>query len=303
MLPWRRMLCALAILLSVAAAHAEEIRIHLITHGAIEAEVTVAHDIDRAHFCSAAPDPWTAPDGRDTRGSPFPFYRLVFGQDGPGAELAQPGPSLGLTLSNYFAAEQEHSDPVDDSIEVVLNGRHFVGHAGMEDTGYRLAVSYREDRRGGGFVARRLREEGGSGQGALDLQGNWECPAVASDLPEQEVSEHRLFAGAVPVYADPIPLRVSRSDIPCVDRDCAGWRVTNELDDTAYLARVDFSRLRLAPQLLRLVERGVVDLLIGAEVHRGDPPQVIALVLDGVEPTPPPSAKDTPGPIPQAALP
>ncbi len=297
MLGWHRALIVLAALAAPLAAHGEDVRLHLIAHGAIEADTTVAHAIDGAHFCSAAANPWTAPDTRDTRATPFPFYRLVFGQGGPGADLARPGPSIGLALANYFSAARDHSDPINDSIELVLDGRHFVGHDGLKDAGYRFAVSYRDDGHGGGFVARHLHETR-TGHATLDVAGTWECPPVAADLPEQTVSVHLLFAGAVPARPEPTPLRLARSDIPCLDRGCAGWRVTDEETGAAYLARVDFSHLRLAKALRREAERGEVDLLVRANVRRAEPPLVIALALDGVEPANPPE----PRPIPEAAL-
>ena len=296
---WRGALAVLA-LVAPLAAQADEVRVRLIAHGGVTVEAAAGHSSDAAHFCSAAADPWTAPDLPDPRGTPFPFYRLVFGQGAAGADLDAPGPSIGLALSNYAPDAGAHSDPVNDSIEVVLNGRHFVGHAGMKDAGYRFAVTFREDRRGGGFVARHLHETG-TGHATIDLEGNWECPPVAAGLPAQDVSVHRLFLGAVPARPDPIPLRLSRTGIPCVDRGCAGWRVTDEDTGTAYLARVDLSRLRLAARLRRAAERGQIDLLVGADVRRGAPPRVIALELQGVEPPPPPP-EDTPGPIPEAAL-
>jgi hypothetical protein len=281
----------LAIVLPVLLAPAgpvraqDEVRLHLVAHGALEADAVAAHGLDRAHFCSAAADPWAAPDIPDERPTPFPFYRLVFGQAGPEDEPARPGPSLGVTLSNYFAAAREHSDPINDSIELVLAGRHFVGHADMRDPGYRFAVTYREDRRGGGFVARHLHEDG-TGDGVLDVEGNWECPAVAADLPEREITVHRLFSGATPAHAEPSLYRVTRSDIPCLDRGCAAWRVTDEDSGNAYLARVDFRRLRLARNLRRLAQAGIVDLLVAGEVHRGNPPRLEPRQLQGVVPNP-----------------
>jgi hypothetical protein len=303
----RRIVCAAfalpLLLLSSGGspARAEEVRVHLIAHGAVEGEFVASHPIDGAHFCSAAPEPWSAPDGRDTRPAPFPFYRLVFGQDAPGAELARPGPSIGLALSNYFPAAREHSDPVNDSIELVLLGRHFVGHTHMRDPNYRFAVTYRDDQRGGGFVAHRL-QESGTGHGTLDVEGNWECPPVAADLPEVEVSAHPLFPGAEPVLPEPTPLRVLRSDIPCVDRGCAGWRVTNDETGAAYLAIVDFTRLRLARLLREQAEAGQVQLLIGAAMRDGQPPRVVALRLAGVEPAHPPGGSESLG-IPESDLP
>ncbi len=301
---WRGTLAVLALLWWCHAAGADEVRLHLLAHGAIEAESETAHAIDHAHFCSAAAAPWQAADVPDPRGIPFPFYRVVFGQDGPGAELARPGPSLGLAAAGYFAAATAHSDPVNDSIEVMLNGRHFVGHADLGDPGYRLAIRYRGDRRGGGFVARHLHETGG-GAATLDLEGEWQCPPVNADVPAREVAVHALFAGAVPARPDPTPLRLSRTDIPCVDRGCAGWRVTDETSGHAYLARVDLRPLRLARALRRLAERGEVDLLVGGEVRQGRPPLVTALLLDGIAPTlPAVPDQDVPqnAAIPEAAL-
>lgn len=280
---WRRILLALALLAAGGAARADEVRLHLIAHGAIEADITVSHALDGEHFCSAAADPWTAPDVGDTRPAPYPFYRLIYGQAARDANLARPGPSIGLALSNYFTAARDHSDPVNDSIEMVIDGHDFVGHAGLQDPGYRFAVSYRDDRAGGGFVARHLHPIP-EGPGTLDVVGTWECPPVAADMPEQVVSVHALFSGAVPVRPDLTPLRLTRSDIPCLDRDCARWRVTNEETGDAYLARVDFSRLRLAKLLRKEVAKGEIDLLIGADVHRGQPPRVVAVELDGVVP-------------------
>lgn len=304
---WCRALSLLAVLASltaapVAAAQAQEIRLRLIARGAITADVTVVHVADRAHFCSAAADPWTSPPTPDTRPTPFPFYRLVFGQAAPAADLARPGPSVDLTLSNYFAASRRHDDPINDSIELMLQDHHFVGHEKMADPGYRLTVTYRADGRGGSFVARRLAETE-TGHGTLDVQGAWECPPITSELPVQMVSVHRLFAGATPVRPAPVPLALSRSDIPCIDRGCAGWRVTDEDSGISYLARVDLSRLHLARRLRRQAERGEVTLLIGADVRRGDPPRVIARALEGIEPAPPLPADRAGAPGPQAALP
>lgn len=291
------------LLLRPAGAGAEEVKLRLVAPAGHATPVTVAHAVDAAHFCSAAADPWVAPDVPDRRSAPFPFYRLVFGQADPEAELDRPGPSIGLALSNYDPALRTHRDPVNDSIEVVLNGHHFVGHAGMNDPGYRLTVTWRADGRGGSFIARRL-QESGTGHATLDLRGDWECPPVAAGLLERTISVHRLFRGAVPARPDPVRLRLQRFDIPCLDRRCAGWRVTDEDSGTAYLARVDFSRLRLARRLLREAERGEVDLLIGAVVHDGRPPRVIAVRLEGVEPAPPAGGdEDAPADaVPEAVL-
>jgi hypothetical protein len=277
----------------MGTAQAEEVSLQLATHGAVTMTATAEHAADTAHFCSAAPDPWRTPDERDPRGPPYPFYRLIYGQDSPGAEPEKPGPSIGLTLSNYLPSAREHSDPSNDSIELTVEGRHFVGHVGLGDPSYRFAVTFREDRRGGGFVAHRLHENG-TGTALLDIEGSWECGAVAADLPESAVAEHRLFPGAVPAHADGVFLRLSRSDIPCVDRRCAAWRVTDEATGDAYLARVDFRRVRLARSVRRHAEQRLVDLLVSAEVRAGRPPRVVVIALSGVLPRPAVVAADAP---------
>lgn len=283
----------LALLLPLAA-QAEQVRISLIAHGGLTAEATATHALDDGHFCSAAADPWTAPDVPDERPPPYPFYRVVFGEDRPDAALARPGPSLGLTLSDYDQDERTHSDPLYDSIEVVLAGRHFVGHTDMRGPGFRLAVSYRPDGRGGAFVAEGLRESGTS-HATIDLAGTWTCPPVAAGMPEVDVSVHNLFPGAVPARPDPTPLRITRSVIPCLDRGCARWRVTDEETGLAYLARVNLSRLHLAGRLKQEAEKGEITLLVGARVRKGAPPRVTAVELQGVEPAPPTE-------IPEASL-
>lgn len=300
----RAALALLALLLPLAAARAEEVRVHLIAHGGLTADATATSRLDAAHFCSAAADPWAAPDVPDERGPPYPFYRLVFGQNGADAGLARPGPAIGLALSDYDPEDHTHADPVNDSIEVMLDGHHFVGHADMDDPGFHLAVTYRADGRGGAFVALGLRESG-TGHARINLAGTWTCPPVAAGLPDIDVSVHRLFKGATPILPEPIPLRVTRSSIPCLDRGCAGWRVTDEESGTAYLARVDLSRLHLARRLRREAERGEIALLIDARVVGSRPPRVIAIELQGVEPAPPPPAPPPAPrapPIPEASL-
>jgi hypothetical protein len=275
----------------VGTAQAQEISLRLATQGALNVSTAATHVADGAHFCSAAPDPWRTPDERDPRGPPYPFYRLIYGQLSAEAEPEKPGPSLGLTLSNYLPTVREHSDPSNDSIELMIAGRHFVGHVGLDDPAYRFAVTFREDRRGGGFVAHHLHESG-TGDARLDVEGSWECPPVAADLPETAVAEHRLFPGAVPAHGEGIALRLSRSDIPCVDRRCAAWRVTDETTGDAYLARVDFRRVRLARAVRESAEQRLVDLLVSAEVRAGRPPRVVVTALSGVLPRAPPPAAD-----------
>ena len=74
--------------------------------------------------------------------------------------------------------------------------------------------------------------------------------------------------------------------------------MTDEATGSVYLARVDFSRLRLARPLRQRVDRGEAILLVGADVRRGDPPLVVALTLDGVAPAEPRPVEA----IPEAAL-
>ena len=288
-------------MLAASAARADAVTLHLRTEGALHAEVTVTHLVDGAHFCSAAADPWTDRAAPDPRAAPYPFYRLVFGQPASGADLARPGPSIGLVLSNYFAAAHVHADLVNDSLELVIDGRHFVGHAELRDPGYRFVTTYRDDRQGGGFVAHALHEDGAGGA-TLDVAGDWQCPPVAADAPEQNIAAHVLFPGAEPVRAAPAALRLSRSDIPCLDRDCADWRVTDETTGAEYLARVDFRRLRLAGRLRQAARAGIIDLLVGAEVRRGDPPLVVPIDLAGVAPTVPPAPEALAGKAPEPAL-
>jgi hypothetical protein len=266
-------------------AGAAEVGLTLQVTGAVETTATAAHRTDGGHFCSAAPDPWVAPDAIDPRASPYPFYRVVFGQTAPEEEPDAPGPSLGLALSNYFAAARDHGGGSSDSIELVIKGRHFVGHAGLGDPDYRLVVSFRTDREGGGFVAHHLHESG-TGDGVIDVAGNWHCPAVAADQPVRQVREHKLFDGAVPVVAEATHLRLTHTDAPCRGRTCAGWQVIDQGTGEAFMARVDFRRLKLARGLRRQAEHGTVVLLVDGDVRPGEPPRVVPRLLAGVEPVP-----------------
>lgn len=270
---------AAATALGCRPAGAEDVTLHLRAAGGLVAEASATHALDGAHFCSAAPDPWTAPQERDARPAPFPFYRLIFGQGSPEDELDTPGPSIGLALSGYTPETRNHSDPINDSIELMLNGRHFVGHAGMGDPGARFAVTYRADRHGGGFVARHLREEG-TGQAVIDVSGNWQCPPVVAGLPEQAVVEHKLFAGARPVEVQPTHLRLSHGP--------HGWRAIDQDTGAAFAARVDMRKIRIARALWRQAQAGRAELLVDATVSPGDPAFVIATALAGVQPTDPP---------------
>jgi hypothetical protein len=296
--PWRRATLgqAVTVAFSIVAAvspraHADDVGLHLTVTGAVQTDVKVSHAADNAHFCSAAPDPWSVADAYDSRATPFPFYRVVFGQASPEDEPDAPGPSLGLALSNYFFAARNHSDPDNDSIELVIGGRHFVGHAGLTDPGYRFAVAYRVDRRGGGLVARHMHEER-TGGGILDVVGSWECAPVAADLPEVAVSAHALFAGAVPVRAQPTQLRLLRATEPCpasAHARCAGWQVIDQTSGEAFMASVDLHRLHLAPAIRRQAEDGRIELLVDAKIRPGDPPRVLARWLAGVAPRATPS--------------
>lgn len=281
-----RVVIGLLVFLLPVAVRAERVQISLVARGGLTATASASHAADAAHFCSAAAHPWQAPDAPDERGPPYPFYRLVFGEGGPDADLARPGPSVALTLSNYAPDVKTHSDPVNDSIEVVLAGRHFVGHTDMQHPGFGLVVTYSPDGHGGALVAEGLRESG-TGDATIDLTGAWTCPPVVATMNVINVTVHKLFPGAVPARPDPTPLRVTRSAIPCIDRGCAGWRVTDEDTGLAYLARVDLSRLQLATRLRQEAKQGEITLLIGGRLHPGSPPQVTALELQGVEPAPP----------------
>jgi hypothetical protein len=273
-----------AAVVTPAPARADEVWLHLTATGTVQADAAAVHARDGAHFCSAAPDPWTAPGARDDRTAPFPFYRLVFGQASPADEPESPGPSIGLALSDYAPAVRNHSDPANDSIELVIAGRHFIGHSGLTDPGYHFAVTYRADRHGGGFVARHL-HEAGTGAGIIDVAGSWRCPPVAAGLPEVTVRAHRLFAGAVPVHAEATQLRLTRSG--------AGWQVIDQTTGEAFIARVDLRPLHLARSIRRQAESGRAALLVDATVRPGDPPLVVARLLAGVEPcTEPPPVMD-----------
>ncbi len=284
--PLRRALAgpviAIAVVVTAVPARADNIWLHLSTTGAVRAEAAASLPADGAHFCSAAPDPWTVPDAIDQRTSPFPFYRLVFGQASPEDEPASPGPSIGLALSDYFPAARDHSDPANDSIELVISGRHFVGHDGLADPGYRFAVTYRADRQGGGFVARHL-HEAGTGSGVIDVVGSWSCPPVAAGLPEVAVGVHTLFAGAELVRAEATHVRLMRGS--------AGWQVIDQDTGDAFIASVDLRPLHLARSIRRQAETGRVELLVDATIHPGDPPLVVAILLAGVQPRrqPPPT--------------
>jgi hypothetical protein len=181
------------------------------------------------------------------------------------------------------AAAHEHADPANDSIELVLAGRHFVGHAGLTDPDYRLAASFRDDRQGGSFVARHLHEDG-TGSGIIDVAGTWQCAPVAADLPEVSVRAHKLFTGAKALHAEPTQLRLRRADLPCPGAACAGWRVIDQSTGDAFMARVDLRRLHLARKLRQLAESGIVELMVDAAIQPGDPPRVVARLLVGVQP-------------------
>lgn len=266
-----------------SAVQAQELTLRLSASGDWQAQATAGHIVDGSHFCSAAPDPWSDPDGYDSRATPFPFYRVVFGQASPEDEPDSPGPSLGLALSNYFAAARQHSDPANDSIELVIEGRHFVGHAGLADPYYGIDVSFRDDRRGGSFVARHLHEDG-TGSNVIDVVGDWQCAPVAADVPEVAVQAHTLFAGAQVLRAEPTHLRLQRTELICPPARCADWRVIDQGTGEAFMARVDLHRLHLARKLRQMAETGAVELMVDGAIKPGDPPRVVARMLAGVQP-------------------
>jgi hypothetical protein len=292
----------LAAAMPAGAAHVDDIALQIATIGDLRSEASVRHGLDGAHFCSTAPDPWTDPIALDGRATPFPFYRVVFGQASPEDEPDRPGPSLGLALSNYFAAARAHSDQANDSIELVIGGRHFVGHSGLDDPGYHLTVTFNEDRQGGGFAARHLHETG-SGNGVIDVAGNWQCAPVAADPAEVTVRAHTLFAGAQPLRAEATHLRLWRADLPCIGSACGDWRVIDQTTGDAFMAKVDLRRLRLARALRRMAETGAVELLVDADIRPGDPPSVVPHALAGVQPVFAPDADPPPaGKLTNAAL-
>ena len=276
-------LCVPLLALLTGRAPAQTVSLELQTKGAVVATVEVSNPVDAAHFCSAAADPWGADRQVDTRPAPFPFYRVVYGQSGPDAELQQPGPSLGITLSHWVppAADDgtgDHEDPLHDSFELVIEGRHFVGHAGLPDPAPRLQFAWRDDGRGGAFLVTGLQELGGDGR--LDAEGTWACPAIDQALPEVAVAPRPLFAGAVVASADPplLPFALQRVG----DR----WRATGE-DGAGFTAEADLSPLRLSPMLRAWADAGQTVLLVQGEMYDGDPPRLIARRLDGVTPAPP----------------
>lgn len=293
----------LATCLGSGGAWADDVAVQVATIGDLQAAGSVRHDADEAHFCSAAPDPWADRAALDPRATPFPFYRVVFGQPSPRDELEGPGPSLGLAVSNYFAAARQHSARDLDSIELVIAGRHFVGHGGLDDPGYSLTVTFRDDGRGGGFAARRLHEIGAGG--VIDVAGNWQCGAVAAPAPEVAVRAHALFAGAEKLVAEPTHLRLRHAGAPCRAPVCADWQVIDQSSGDAYRARVDLRRLRLAAALLARAEAGELELLVDASVAPGDPPTVTAALLAGVLPTdaPPPALSQPPPSTPPPSTP
>jgi hypothetical protein len=285
------MLRAVLILLLAGGAEAADapasvMTLHLRASGAIKADVTLTHPIDSAHFCSVAADPWAAPPGQiqplDTRPPPFPFYRVIWGQSRAGGELARPGPSLGLALAGWTPGARTHADRTDDSVELVLQGRHFVGHAGLADQAWRLLASWDEDGRIGAFVAAPLLEVAGPGRpgGAiLDLEGSWRCPPVQAEpagpapppLAAAPVEAPRAHAAA-PEVRTLVVFRTGRT-----------WRMQED-GRSAQAAVVELRPLRLAPSLSREAARGEIELVVVAEVFAGHPPRVVARRLLGVQP-------------------
>jgi hypothetical protein len=273
----------LFLVVSAGPVSAQAIGFELTAKGAVAADVEVSHAVDAAHFCSAAADPWAGDRRVDIRPSPFPFYRVVFGQAGPAAELERPGPSLGIALSHWAPPGgdgwvQDHEDPLNDTFELVLQGRLFVGHPGQAAPVPRLQFAWRDDGRGGGFLATGLQEIGGDGR--LTVEGSWSCPAIDTALPEVAVRAHRLFRGAVSASAAPPRLAYS------LHREGELWRAAGP-DGTAFVVAVDLRPLRLAPLLRGWAEAGKVVLLVNGEVRNGVPPRMVVRGLNGVMPAPP----------------
>lgn len=262
-------------------ARAELLTVDLHASGAVIVNIEMAHDLDAAHFCAASADPW-GPDHRvDPRPPPYPFYRVVFGQAGPAAALERPGPSLSISLSHWEPPGgqgwvEDHEDQGRDRFDLVVDGRHFTGGPGLEPPP-RLQFAYRDDGKGGAFLATGLHEE--EGEGRLDVEGTWSCPEIDLSLTEVTVAQHPLFKGSIPATAAPPRLRLS------LHRDGRKWRATGE-DGRAFPTEVDLRALRLAPNLLAWAEAGQVVLLVEAEVTGGRRARVVAQRLDGVMPAP-----------------
>ncbi|CAH2600216.1 conserved protein of unknown function [Rhodovastum atsumiense] len=259
-------------------ASGQTIGFELRASGAIEATIAASHAMDAAHFCSAAADPWGGDRRIDIRPAPFPFYRMVFGQSGPGEKLASPGPSLAITLSRWSSPAhpgwiEDHEDPANDSVEVLLDGRHFVGHAELPEPGSRLQFAYRPDGAGGGFLARGLRELGG--QGVLDIEGTWSCPPIDTALPEVVVGVRPLFAAASATAIVPVlPFRLRHRG--------EAWQAVGP-DGEAFAVTVRFVQPR-PDAVLGWAGRGEVDLLVEAELQGGAPPELVVRRLTGMLP-------------------
>lgn len=276
------------------------VRLRLVASGAVHMTAEAEAAVDGAHFCSAARDPWRAPNERDARPAPYPFYRVVFGQSAPDRTPDFPGPTMGLALSSYFARAREHSDPANDSIEIVLGGRHFVGHSGVTDPEYRLAATFRDDGEGGGVIASHL-QENGTGNGMVDIAATWSCPRVSADMPEMALRTHALFSGATPVRAEPRQLRLFRFQESCKARiRCADWRAIDQSTGEAIAVRVSLRRLKLGRALRAWVDDGSVDLTVDADVSSDDPPRVVPYRLLGVQPHAPWGQE--PAPVPPPAI-
>jgi hypothetical protein len=275
-----RRLLPICIFLACGTALAETpgISLEITARGAVTERFVASHRIDRAHFCSAAADPWRAPRGVDTRPAPFPFYRVAFGHPRRTAPPEAPGPSLALVLSRWAPPgtpgwREAHGDAAHDEIEVVLAGRRFAGRPGM--AGPRLMVAWRDDGQGGAFVATGLQEVGG--QERVDVEGIWSCPPIETT---------RSAVAPVPVLAPPgraeaVPVREFM-----LRREGRAWRATAP-DGSRLRVRVSDGGLRLAPSVQRAAERGEVILLVQAEVLAGKPPRVRLRRLDGVLPARP----------------
>jgi hypothetical protein len=265
------------------AADRQTIGIDLRVRGAVDAQVAVKRPVDGANFCSAAADPWSADQTLDIRPAPFPFYRVVFGQPGPGAPLDRPGPSLGITLSRWLPPDrpgwaEEHQETANDTFDLVIEERHFVGHGGLSNPVPRMLFAWRDDGRGGGFLVTGLHEVGGDG--VLDVEGTWSCPPIDESLPEVSVVPRRSPPDAVPATAAPpvLPFRLRRIG--------DAWWVTAP-DGQARLVAPDLGRLRLAEPLRAGAERGQLVLLVQGELREGDPLRLVARHLQGVMPAPP----------------
>jgi hypothetical protein len=219
----------------------------------------------------------------DFRPAPYPFYRVAFGQPAAEAPPEAPGPSVAIALSRWLPPmrpgwAEMHEDPENDRFALRIDGRLFVGHAGLPEPAPRLLFAWRDDGLGGAFLVKGLHEVGGEGR--LDAEGTWRCPPIDETLPEVRVVARRVPRDAVRASAEPprLPYSLRR-----VGRE---WWAT-AADGESLPVTPDLAPLRLAASLRRGAERGQIVLMVRAELREGEPPRLVARELQGVAPAPP----------------